>query len=116
MDQLKPSMIQRRTSLRRKPRCGTRLVCRKGTLGLGPNVALSLLNLSEWGACLLVGEFLKMGQEIEIVLSALGCPRDVFRLGDVVWSFADLDGTCRIGVRLRKRIEPTQLQDLGRGL
>jgi hypothetical protein len=107
---------QRRTSPRRKPKGGTRVICRKGVLGLGPNVALSLLDLSEWGVCLLVGESLTKGQEVEVVLSAPRCPRDVCRLGDIVWSFADRDGTSRIGIRLRKRIEYTQLQDLGRSL
>jgi len=77
-------------------------------------MALSLLNLSEWGICLLVGEWLTRGQEVGVVLSAPGCPRDVCRLGEVVWSFADRDGTCRIGVLLRKRIEFSHLQDLGR--
>src|SRR5262249_15915926 len=100
-------------SPRRKPKGGTRVVCRKGALGLGPNVALSLLDLSEGGVCVVVGDFLAKGQVIEVVLSAPGCPRDVCRLGDVVWSFADRDGTCRIGVRLRKRIESAQLQELG---
>ena len=113
MDQPEPKTRQRQAAPRRKPRGGTRVVCRKGALGLGPNVALSLMDLSEWGVCLLVGDFLTKGQQVEVVLSALGCPRDVCRLGDVVWSFADRDGTCRIGIRLRKRIEYTQLQDLG---
>ena len=113
MDQAEPIPKQRRATPRRKPKGATRVVCRKGTLGLGPNLALSLLDLSEWGVCLVVGDFLTKGQEIEVVLSTPGCPRDVCRLGNVVWSFADRDGTCRIGVRLRQRIEFTQLQDLG---
>ena len=72
MDQPEPKTRQRRTFPRRKPRGGTRVVCRKGALGLGPNMALSLLNLSEWGVCLLVGEWLTRGQEVGVVLSAPG--------------------------------------------
>src|SRR5436309_3347011 len=46
VDQAKPTIRQRQASPRRKPKGGTQVVCRKGALGLGPNVALSLLNLS----------------------------------------------------------------------
>jgi len=113
MDQPTRKPKQRRVALRRKPKGRTRVTCRKGALGLGPNVALSLLNVSEWGVALIVGELLKKGHEVEVVLSAPGCPRDVCRLGDIVWSALEPDGTCRIGVRLRKRIEHTQLLDLG---
>jgi hypothetical protein len=114
MDQPNSEPSQRRVFPRRKPKSGTRVVCRKGTLGLSPNLALSLIDLSEWGVCLLIKGSLKQGDEVEVALSAPGCGRDIVRFGDVVWALAGPDGTCQVGVRLQKRIEFSQLQDLGR--
>jgi hypothetical protein len=114
MDQPNSEPGQRRAFPRRIPKSGTRVVCRKGTLGLSPNLALSLIDLSEWGVSLLIKGTLRQGDEVEVALSAPGCGRDIVRFGDVVWTLAGPDGTCRVGVRLQKRIEFSQLQDLGR--
>src|SRR5256885_2178544 len=46
----------RRANPRRAPKGSTRVTCRRGSLGLGPNLALSLLDVSETGARLLVKE------------------------------------------------------------
>src|SRR5438128_2163012 len=54
----------RRHSRRQPPKGSVRAFCRKGTLGLGPNIAVRLLDLSEGGAQLVVSEELQPGQEV----------------------------------------------------
>src|SRR3954451_9170441 len=111
MDQLESKPQQRRVTPRRKPKGGTKIVCRKGAMGLGPNVGLSLGDISEWGVRLVVGAPLKRGEEVEVVLSGPGITRDIVRLGEVIWSLVGEDGSCRVGVRFHKRLDHAQLQD-----
>jgi PilZ domain len=107
---------QRRTAPRRKPKGSTRVACRKGALGLGPNLARSILDLSEGGIRLVVKSPLKLGDEVEVSLGAPGGLGDVSRKGDVVWVVPAADGTWCIGVAFQKRLDYSCLQDLCRFL
>jgi hypothetical protein len=103
---------QRRVAPRRKPKGGTRIACRKGSMGLGPNLAQALLDLSEGGVRLLLGAALAPGQEVEVSLSAPGVTRDVKRLGEVAWCIPAAPGGYCVGIRFTKRLDHATLRDL----
>ena len=73
-----------RKSPRRPPRGATKVVCRKGTLGLGPNLGVRLLDVSEGGVRLLVKTELVKGDGVEVVLVPPAGGKDVVRRGEVV--------------------------------
>jgi hypothetical protein len=82
----------RRLARRRAPKGGTRVVCRKGTLGLGPDLAVSVLDVSESGIRLLVREALAERQEIEVGLTGPGQARAHRLVATVVWSDLKIRG------------------------
>jgi hypothetical protein len=77
---------------RRKAKQSTKVVCLKGCLGLGGNIASSVLDVSEAGACLIVKELLKPGQDVEVTFESDAVPRPVTRIDRVVWCLARQDG------------------------
>ncbi len=111
-----PGRRQRRTAPRRNPKGSTKAVCRKGGLGLGPNIARAVLDVSEGGARMLVKEALQAGDEVEISLSSLSTLHDVVRVGEVVWAVPAADGSCCVGVQFHKRLDYSLLLDLSRFL
>ena len=104
----------RRVSPRRSPKGATRVSCRRGCLGLGPNIAVTLLDVSETGARLIVKGALIPGQEIELGLLAPGCVREYSVPGEVVWSVETASGAHCIGVQFEKRLSYSAVQDVGR--
>lgn len=112
MSQPESKPRERRVAPRRRPKGGTRIACRKGSMGLGPNLAQSLLDLSEGGVRLLLGSALTTGQEVEVSLSAPGVTRDVKRLGQVAWCVPVASGGHCVGIRFDKRIDHATLRDL----
>lgn len=88
---------------RKKVKRGTSLCCRKGTLGLGKDIALALQDLSEEGAKLLVKEDLAMGTEVELTLTGFGAHKRVVALGTIVWCKPE-GISFSVGVRLRDRL------------
>jgi hypothetical protein len=102
----------RRGSLRRAPRGKIKIVCRRGSLDLGPNQALSVLDISETGIRLLLREALRPGQEVSITLEGVGGVRPVLRLGRVAWSVLAADGSYCVGVNLEKRLDYRQFVEL----
>jgi hypothetical protein len=85
--------VNRRAS-RRAPLRGTvRLECRKGSLGLGPNLVVTPLDISETGVRLILNLSLKRGQEVEVLLIGGGYSRPLKKIGTVIWSVpAENDG------------------------
>jgi hypothetical protein len=63
---------ERRLTPRRLTKPGVQVICREGSLGLGPNVALSVYDISETGIRLVVKSALATGQEIEVELIGPG--------------------------------------------
>lgn len=98
--------------MRRQPRRTSRVACRKGVLGLGPNLAVRLLDISESGARLIVKVSMGARQEVEIVLVPPGGAREVVRNGAVVWSVPTEDGAFCIGIHFDKRVDYSALCDL----
>lgn len=94
----------RRLSPRRRPKVRVRVVCRKGGLDLGPNVAELLLDVSEEGARLLLNQPLLVNQEVTIGLEGPNHRRPVRRVGVVVWSVPAAEGGHCVGVTFEKRL------------
>jgi hypothetical protein len=92
----------RRLAPRRKPRSYVKLECRQGSMGLGKNLAITLLDLSETGARLIIRQELPAKQEVEVVLA--GMNQTVKMLANVRWQVKLHDGNFCIGVAFQKRI------------
>ena len=101
----------RRASRRRPVKASVRAVCLKGTLGLGKNIAIRVLDVSEGGACLVVRVPLEKGQEVEVCLNPAGAAREAKRKGQVAWTVCR-DGEIHIGVRFDKLLTYASLGDL----
>jgi len=95
-------------------RTQARVECRAGTLGLGPNLALSGLDISETGIRLIVKALLASGQEVEILLSGIGARKTLKRLGKVIWSLTLADGRSCAGVSFDKPLPYADVQALTR--
>src|SRR5437763_1514847 len=91
---------------RRTRRCAVKAVvrieCHKGSTGLGANLALSYIDLSEAGVGLIVTEKLEKGQEVEILISGAGVPKPIRRIGRVVWAAGGEEKPFAIGVAFDK--------------
>jgi hypothetical protein len=98
----------------RSPKGGTRVTCRRGVLDMGPNLAVSLLGLSEAGARLAVCEALPLGREVSVGLAGPAHRRPVVRIGKVVWSAPAPDGTQHAGVAFHERLPYRELVELSR--
>jgi hypothetical protein len=84
-------------------------------MGLGPNVALALLDVSEHGACLRLKAPCTVGREVQVTLDTVGRRRPLELPGVVVWAVEAAAGGWCVGVRFEKRLRHYELQDLARG-
>src|SRR5437763_9448484 len=99
------SRSNRRLAPRRPPKRSSKITCRLGHLGLGPNLAIEMLDLSEGGVRLVVKGILNKGDEVEVGLIAPGAMREVVRKGQVVWSVPTAEERCCIGVCFEKYLD-----------
>jgi hypothetical protein len=104
--------INRRKSERRRPRGNVHLECRKGSYGLGPNIAAGALDLSDTGVRLIVTQELDALSEAEIIISGYGMKKSIKRLGCVRWQLKLEDGRYCIGVEFFRRIDYREWQNL----
>jgi len=109
-----PSARNRRLSRRLGARRGIKATCRHGSLDLGKDIALSVLDVSEDGIRLLLRETVKVKQEVYLALTSAGSPRPLKRLGNVAWVVPSADGTFCAGVQLQKRLAYAELSRLVR--
>jgi hypothetical protein len=98
------NVANRRASLRKPPRRTIRLQCRRGALGLGPNLGSSYINVSETGVQVVTNVPLAVGDEVEIIFDGFGMKTTVKRTGDVRWATAVEGGGCRAGIHFQKPI------------
>jgi hypothetical protein len=103
----------RRLTPRRRAKNSSRVTCIKGALGLGANLGVKLLDVSETGARLVVKEALNPGQEVELNLEAPGGGRPVRLPAEVIWSVPTADGQHCVGTSFHKRLSYADLQHLG---
>ena len=107
-----PTAKNRRRAIRRSPRRATKITCLKGVMGLGPNLALQLLDVAECGVRLVVKQEILKGQEVELTLQGMGHPRPLKLNAEVVWCVPTAEKTYCIGARFRKNLSYADLQQL----
>jgi hypothetical protein len=100
------STADRRIVRRRQLKKGVALTVRKGTMGLGPNLAGGGVELSNDGIQVRVKTELKPGEEIEVGMTGIGRGKPINMVAEVCWcSPAEEDGEgFVIGARFRKRL------------
>ena len=104
-----------RRRARRCPLGGqTRIECRQGCAGMGRNVAVSTLDVSQTGARLTALVPLARGQEVELQLTGPGLQKPVRRSGKVAWSVLLEDHCYAIGVAFDKPLAYADLQRIAR--
>ena len=99
---------------RQTPRRGIRVVCRRGEAGLGANIALTLLDLSEDGAGLLLSEVVRAGEQLTLRLALAGPGQPLRQAGVVAWVVPTVGGACCAGVRFSKRLNEDDFSRLAR--
>jgi len=92
----------RRAAPRRPARPRVKVECRRGSLGLGPNCAEALWDLSQIGVRIVARDELSSGQDVELALEGPTHRRPVKLDGVVIWSQSMEAERYFIGVRLRK--------------
>jgi hypothetical protein len=112
VDKPASSQINRRASRRCEFRVTSRVECRRGTLGLGPDLVRQAVDLSETGIRLLVVSPLARGEEVEVLIQGSGV-RPVKRLARVAWS-APADGGWLVGLAFEGPLPYHEVQNLAR--
>jgi hypothetical protein len=111
----KPTKRLPRPRARRSPaKAGCKVSCRRGSMGMGPNLALAILDVSETGIRLRVREALQPRQEIEVGLEGLGHARPLRLSAQVAWCVATADDFYCIGARFQNRLTYQDLNKLAR--
>jgi hypothetical protein len=110
----RPIRPNQRRSRRQPPKGSTKARVTRNALGLGPNIAVTVLDLSETGVRLLLKEELADGQEFEVTLEGAAVGRPVKAVAQVVWCVATADGQFCIGASFPKPITYASLQALSR--
>jgi hypothetical protein len=103
---------EQRLTRRRQARPGARVEYRRGLLGLGRDLAMALVDVSEDGLRLRLREQVKPGDEAELLISRPGGGKVMKAEAEVRWCSAAGDGTFLTGVRLRRRLAYRELTDL----
>lgn len=92
--------------MKRRPiKKGTQIEARKGTLGLGRNIAVDKVDVSEEGIQLIVAKPFLPGDELEIKLTAPGLSKPTSRVASVVWCRPREDGSYLVGARMQQTLE-----------
>jgi hypothetical protein len=112
MSEIKPAG-NRRASRRRSPKGSTKVFCYRGPLGLGANVAVSVLDVSETGASLVVKAPFKQGEDMEVNLEGVVHRRPIRKMATVVWC-VPTDKCWAVGVKFQGVLRYADLADLTR--
>jgi hypothetical protein len=103
MDEAKQEPVKnRRVFARRVPKRKSKICCYKGALDLGPNLALTLLDISESGIRLVLKSPLDPGQEVNVTFEGIAHKRPLKCNGRVIWCIGAQDGSHCVGIRLDK--------------
>ena len=95
----------RRLQRRRFPRSSAQVVRHANAMGLGPNVAKSLLDLSESGAQLLVTVEMMQSQEVELELCSVNLLRPIKIIAEAVLVRAGRGVLPSVGLRFRRLLD-----------
>ncbi len=97
-------LSNRRRSIRAKARTTVKVQCRKGALGLGPNLAHCVLDLSDSGVRLIIKQPLELMSEVEIIIDGYGMKDSIKRLGNVRWLINAEGGQYCVGIEFQKSL------------
>ena len=106
------STKNRRRSQRRRPRSTVKVECRKGSSGLGANVARLVLDLSEIGVCMVVSQEFAPAAEVEIIIGGYGIKKPLRRLATVRWQMKLENGNFCTGIEFQKQLPYRDWQNL----
>jgi hypothetical protein len=104
----------RRLTRRRSARGGARVEVRRGDLGLGPDVAVGLTDVSEDGVGLRTKVEVQVDDRVTVGLGRPGGGKLLVGQGVVRWCRPEPDGRFRVGLALRRRLTHADLMDLAR--
>ena len=107
-----PKKPNKRLSRRNPARGTTRLRVYRNTMGLGPNIASTLLDLSETGLRVVLTEAATVGQQVEVNLESAASGRTIKMPAEVVWVVPGADGAFVVGLRLQKALAYSDLMAL----
>jgi c-di-GMP-binding flagellar brake protein YcgR len=102
----------RRRSRRVPARSDIKVQCRKGAIGLGPNLVSRVLDISETGVRLVIARALDDSAEVDIAINSHGMKGMVRRLGIVRWQLKLEDGQFCVGIEFHKCLDYTLWQNL----
>lgn len=108
------SDLNRRAAPRRQPRGGSKIVCAAGKYGLGPNVAVSVLDVSETGIRLVVKAALAVGSEVEVGLESPVDRRPTPVPAEIVWCVPLVGGKFCVGARFAHPLKYSLFQAFSR--
>ena len=103
---------ERRSGPRRKARHGTRAELRRGRMGMGPDLAIGVVDISQDGARVRLKAAVCPGEQVEVALWPPGGLRSVRGPAVVCWCRPAADGTAQAGVRFRQRLTANDLNKL----
>lgn len=107
------SRTNRRRARRLPAKNSTKVCCFPNSMGLGTNIASTVLDLSETGIRLLVTIELKVGQEVEVALEGV-FSGNAKRIAVVVWVVPAADGTFCVGAQFQKALPFQMVGNLAR--
>jgi hypothetical protein len=103
----------RRAAIRKPARRSIHLECRRGSMGLGNNLASGYLDISLSGVQVVLHDMhLLKGEEVEVVLQGHGFRGSIRRTGEVRWIQPVETGGCRVGIQFNKYLNFRDLQNL----
>ncbi|MBM4073721.1 MAG: PilZ domain-containing protein [Planctomycetes bacterium] len=108
-----PKQKNRRAFLRRRAKGSVKVACRNG-MDLGPNLAISLVDICEDGVRLITKPDLKKGQEVIISLEGTAHSRPLKISGMVAWTAARAEDaeTMLVGIQFQKRLPYRELLEM----
>ncbi len=109
---LEATQRNRRRSQRRKARTSVKVQCRKGAHGLGADLAITVLDISDSGVRLVVKQALDLSGEVEIIISGYGMKQPIKRIAEVRWQLQLENGHFCAGIEFQKHIDYRDWQNL----
>jgi hypothetical protein len=106
------TVADRRASKRLAPRKKIRIECRRGLLGLGPNLALEVADVSQTGACVLTERRLANFDEVEVMLSSTTWTKPIKVQGLVVRVYPVDEQRQSVGIRFFKPLSYQHFNNL----
>jgi hypothetical protein len=76
----------------------------QGANGFGPNLASTVLDISDTGARLIITQPLELLAEVEIIINGYGMKERIRRLGNIRWQVTLESGQFCVGVEFQKSL------------